>query len=161
MAVLYWLSTTMALTPYAGHRVAQIQERSSHKQWKYVNTADNPSDLPTRGLRAKDLASCEMWWKGPKFLRTPEQDWPLQPYIRSTAESAAETRTVEEISQQIVLNTKGHQSKERLSLILKLMSVGSNVRKALKALTHLSGLCYDKFKHPALQPPWRVGSSLA
>ena len=147
MAVLYWLSTTMALTPYAGHRVAQILERSSFGQWKYVHTSKNPSDIPTRGMRAKDLANCTLWWKGPEFLREPEQNWPEQPFIRADEQAVAETRTVEEISQQIVLPLTGSSQGSRLSLILKLKSLLGNVRKAIKALYMLSSLFYQKYKN--------------
>ena len=30
--------------------------RTHWKQWKYIYTAENPSDLPTRGMRAEDSA---------------------------------------------------------------------------------------------------------
>ena len=76
MAVLYWLSTTMALLAYAGHWIAQILQGRSNEQWSYVHTSQNPSDLPTCSARARDMASKEVWWKGPSFLRQLEEDWP-------------------------------------------------------------------------------------
>ena len=69
----------------------------------------NPSDLPTRGVCAKDLARCEIWWHGPEFLRQPETDWPEQPHARATEDAAAETRTAEEISKQIIMTTPQRQ----------------------------------------------------
>ena len=103
MAVLYWLSTTAPLTVYAGHRVAKICERTSWKQWKYVNTKENPSDLPTRGMRAEDLEKARIWRCGPEFLKRNPADWPEQPHIRKTEEAAAEERTVEDICKGITM----------------------------------------------------------
>ena len=106
MAVLYWLSTTAPLSVYAGHRVAKICERTSWKQWKYVYTAENPSDLPTRGMRAEDLNKSDLWMRGPTFLRKDLEEWPEQPYIRKTEEAAAEERTVEEICKGIMMGQR-------------------------------------------------------
>ena len=146
MSVLYWLSTTRALTPYAGHRVAQILERSTFHQWKYVNTAQNPSDIPTRGMRAKDLASCELWWKGPAYLRSPAEEWPEQPHIRADEQAAAETRSAEELCQQIVLKTVHSEASGRLGLLLELRPLVGTVRKAIRALRKLADLLYTRFK---------------
>ena len=103
MAVLYWLTTTAPLPVYAGHRVAKICERTDWRQWNYVNTKHNPSDLPTRGLRAKDMLEATLWWEGPEFLKFNREDWPQQPHIRRTEEAAAEERTVEDICKGIML----------------------------------------------------------
>ena len=147
MAVLYWLSTTMALSPYTGHRVAKIGERTEFSQWKYVHTSQNPSDLPTRGMRAGDLAKCELWWKGPPFLRLPESEWPIQPIVRATESAAAETRTVEEIAQLIVMTGKKQTHTGRLQLAKKLYEKIGNVRRTLVLLQRLSDLFHKKFKH--------------
>ena len=101
MAVLYWLSTPLSV--YAGHQIAKICERTSWKQWRYVYTGENPSDLPTRGMRAEDLKRSELWMHGPMFLREDPEKWPEQPHIRKTEEAAAEERTVEDICKGIMM----------------------------------------------------------
>ena len=40
-------------------------------------------DLPTRGVKTRDLKNSDIWWQGPKFLHEPEEAWPEQPYIQA------------------------------------------------------------------------------
>ena len=135
MAVLYWLTWPWPLLPYAGHWTAQIlQERSSHKQWSYVHSSQNPSDLPTPIIRARVMASTEVWWKGPSFLRQLEEDWPEKPYIKATENAAAETRTLEEISKQIVLPARGQEHPNYLHLLLKMKPLLRSIWRMLRAL---------------------------
>ena len=145
MAVLYWLSTPAALSAYTGHRVAKIHERSHMRQWKYVNTHENPSDLPTRGLRAAELAKNELWWKGPAFLRLPRYEWPEQPSIRPTEAAAAETRTAEEFAQNIVMKVDVVGQEGPVGLIKKLLDKGVDVRMAIQSLSCLGNLLRKKF----------------
>ncbi|XP_061719305.1 uncharacterized protein LOC133526629 [Cydia pomonella] len=44
--------------------------------WRHVPTKDNPADLVSRGLDAGSIATADIWWNGPKFLRNDEEDWP-------------------------------------------------------------------------------------
>ena len=46
----------------------QIKKTSTPDQWKYVESANNPADLATRGLKAKDLTESDLV-KGLQFLR--------------------------------------------------------------------------------------------
>ena len=147
MAVLYWLSTTASLSAYTGHRVAKICERSSFQQWNYVHTAENPSDLPTRGMRAADLGQCELWWHGPPFLRQPRYKWPEQPPIRPPEEAAAEVRKVEDFASNIVMQTQP-SCKGRLELLLTLVQRGLRIRKALRVTELLAQWLYYKFNRP-------------
>lgn len=50
------------------NRVQIIRTISSPDQWRYVESCNNPADLATRGLHARDLADSE-WINGPEFLR--------------------------------------------------------------------------------------------
>ena len=155
MAVLYWLSTTLPLTAYAGHRVAQIRERSEFKQWRYVQISQNPSDLPIRGMRAKDLSSCKLRWKGPEFLSKLEATWDAQLYVRKTENAAAETWTIEEMGKQIVLQAQGRLVTGKLSLIQRMYQRLGNVRKPLKALYRLSELLFNKYQCHKFQTTFR------
>ena len=152
MSVLYWLSTTAPLSAYAGHRVAKIGERSNFGQWNYVSTKDNPSDLPTRGVRAEELVNCELWWCGPSFLRKPRPEWPEQPYIRATEAAAAETRTVQEISKNIILLSKSpspHEEREaaRLDLFKRVMEQGHSARKTMRLLSRLNEVMHCRYNN--------------
>ena len=145
MAVLYWLSTPAMLSAYVGHRVAKICERSKVEQWNYVNTQDNPSDLPTRGVRAADLAGNEMWWKGPKFLRDPRHLWPEQPSIRATEEAAAETRTAEEFAHNIVMGVNIERNRGPTILAQDFLDKGVGLHKAFRWLAAISEALRRRF----------------
>ena len=100
--MLYWLSTTAPLSVCS----VKICERTNWQQWKYVKTKENPSDIPTRGLRAQDIPETQLWWEGPEFLKLSPDDWPQQPHIRKTEEAAAEERTIQDICKGIILGAQ-------------------------------------------------------
>ncbi|KAK6762461.1 hypothetical protein RB195_023254 [Necator americanus] len=41
----------------------------------YMSTAVNPADSATRGVDKDDMTD-HMWWKGPKFILDPIEQWP-------------------------------------------------------------------------------------
>lgn len=41
-----------------------------------VPTKVNPADLATRGMTTTELQNSHLWYKGPKFLRKPPEEWP-------------------------------------------------------------------------------------
>lgn len=53
---------------YIANSVQIIRKISSPKQWKYVDTSENPADLSTRCLNAQHLTGSD-WLTGPSFLR--------------------------------------------------------------------------------------------
>lgn len=67
--VLAWIkSANLKSNPYVSKRVNQIRELNKGVSWHYVNTADNPADLLSRGCDPQKLQSKELWWHGPKDL---------------------------------------------------------------------------------------------
>ncbi|XP_008179517.1 uncharacterized protein LOC103308231 [Acyrthosiphon pisum] len=76
---LSWIRTpTVRLKTFVANRVAKIQQLTDTKIWRHIPTRDNPADCASRGLGPNDLATHELWWKGPKFLRQPENTWPVE-----------------------------------------------------------------------------------
>ncbi|XP_043240791.1 uncharacterized protein LOC122391174 [Amphibalanus amphitrite] len=67
--VLYWISSKRALKLFVHNRVKAITEMSSPEQWRHVRGEDNPADIGTRGMSLAVLEKCDVWWKGPAFLR--------------------------------------------------------------------------------------------
>ena len=59
---------------FVANRVQEIQEKSSVKQWRYVDTKSNPADDASRGLRPRELSKSK-WITGPDFLWQPEDEW--------------------------------------------------------------------------------------
>ncbi|XP_033095627.1 uncharacterized protein LOC117100162 [Anneissia japonica] len=64
---------------YVGNRVSAILSRTSIDQWKFVNSAQNPADLASRGMTAEEMISSEMWQCGPTFLKEDKSKWPQMP----------------------------------------------------------------------------------
>ncbi len=61
---------------FVANRVQLIRNNSDPSQWHYVDTAENPADHASRGLRASDSHPTN-WLRGPKFLW--ERKLPLTP----------------------------------------------------------------------------------
>ena len=77
MNVGYWIrGQSRESNPFITHRVGEIHEFSAPNQWRYVPTDVNSADLGTRGLTVEELASADLWWNGPEFLKKSRQDRP-------------------------------------------------------------------------------------
>lgn len=72
---LHWImSDHKHWKTYVANRVRDINLLSCPDDWKYVRTGENPADLGTRGINADDLVGNDLWFQGPKFLVTGQQD---------------------------------------------------------------------------------------
>ena len=60
---------------YVANRVQEIQDKTSPKQWRYVETRSNPADDASRGFCAGDILNSK-WILGPEFLWKEEKQWP-------------------------------------------------------------------------------------
>ena len=69
MISLAWIKKSPhLLKTFVANRVSSIQELTRNYQWMHVPSESNPADVLSRGLDAKDIISCDLWWNGPKFL---------------------------------------------------------------------------------------------
>ena len=64
---------------FVANRVSLICELSQDKQWRYVNSKDNPADDASRGLNIEPFLKSVRWLKGAQFLEMEETDWPEIP----------------------------------------------------------------------------------
>lgn len=77
MIVIGWLKMLPTqLKVFVRNRVSDILEITGSWPWQHVPTTDNPADLLSRGLHADSIATADLWWAGPRFLQSDEQDWP-------------------------------------------------------------------------------------
>ena len=81
---------------FIAHRVGQIHEFSAPNQWRCVPTDVNPADLGTRGLTDEELASADLWWNGPEFLKKSRQDWPGCKFDKPTSTENLELKETKE-----------------------------------------------------------------
>ena len=73
-----WTDSTVTLTwiksdpnkwnPFVGNIVAEIQSFTRPSQWNHCSGANNPADLVTRGISARELVGSNIWLNGPTFL---------------------------------------------------------------------------------------------
>ncbi|GFU68302.1 DUF1758 domain-containing protein [Trichonephila clavipes] len=65
---LAWInSPSNLLKTFVSNRVSQIQQLSRDFQWQHVPSELNSTDLISRGLDVKTLATSELWFKGTDF----------------------------------------------------------------------------------------------
>lgn len=75
--VLSWISSEPCLwKTFVSNRVTEIQNLSTHEQWHYVNTGDNPADIISRGSDLDKLINSKLWWQGPHWLSSCHTTWP-------------------------------------------------------------------------------------
>jgi hypothetical protein len=102
MCVLSWIKKP-AITReiFVAHRVSKIYDLTCKYSWNYVNTNDNPADMPTRGATVEEVNSSIKWKQGAWFLGLPEQMWPRKE-IPITEEDVYTAADLEAICQSIL-----------------------------------------------------------
>ena len=69
----YIASDSRRFKVFIANRVSFIRKHTKVRQWRYVNTKENPADIASRGCRSDSMPL--MWVQGPDFLRDPEKGW--------------------------------------------------------------------------------------
>lgn len=77
--VLSWIhSNSSCFQTFVGNRISKIQTLTLPEQWRHVSSKDNPADILSRGLSAKALSECHLWFLGPLFLHGKQEHWPTE-----------------------------------------------------------------------------------
>ena len=77
--VLDWLKQKQNDDVFVRNRVDEII-KSEDIQFRYVDTDNNPADIPTRGTSATELKTKTVWWNGPDWLKKDPDEWPTWNY---------------------------------------------------------------------------------
>ncbi|XP_060836320.1 uncharacterized protein LOC132918983 [Rhopalosiphum padi] len=95
MVALGWIrSEDTRFKTYVANRVDQILELTNAQQWRHVGTADNPADMLSRGVLARELKDSELWWNGPQWLSNGDDGWKHSTTILPDDDTLPEIRTV-------------------------------------------------------------------
>lgn len=80
--LLSWLRMhPQELRTFVANRISYILSHTSVDQWRHVPSNQNPADIPSRGLRASELMSSQLWWKGPKWMTSQPVEFPPMPPV--------------------------------------------------------------------------------
>ncbi|XP_066904252.1 uncharacterized protein, partial [Halyomorpha halys] len=75
--VLSWLRLSPhTLKTFVANRVTQILDLKTLSNWYHVSSNHNPADIASRGSLPNDLGANDLWWHGPKWLKSDLSDWP-------------------------------------------------------------------------------------
>ncbi|XP_050055037.1 uncharacterized protein LOC114131043 [Aphis gossypii] len=75
--VLAWInSPSTRWKTFVAHRVGEIQTLTAAAEWGYVKSSDNPADIISRGCSPKLLKDNTLWWEGPVWFKSNENEWP-------------------------------------------------------------------------------------
>ncbi|KAJ8705629.1 hypothetical protein PYW08_012675 [Mythimna loreyi] len=73
--VMKWINFDAAdFQRFVSHRLTEIDSQSMKADWRWVPSALNPADKATR---LDWPSSCDEWLSGPAFLRSPQEQWPV------------------------------------------------------------------------------------
>ncbi|XP_073776433.1 uncharacterized protein [Danio rerio] len=85
--VLAWIQAdSCRFKVFVGTRIAEIQELTDPKDWRYVDSKSNPADDITRGKTLNELAKPSRWSQGPSFLLLSPDQWPKRPFSHPSSE---------------------------------------------------------------------------
>ena len=76
--VLAWLKNDQIYKQFVSNRTDEILRLTRPEDWRYCPTNDNPADIGSRGQTISELQINSLLFKGPDWLRKPQEFWPKQ-----------------------------------------------------------------------------------
>ncbi|XP_046749846.1 uncharacterized protein LOC124413362 [Diprion similis] len=124
----YWCDSTIVLAwihgephlrkTFVANRVTEIQQLTSHEQWRHVRSEHNPADVISRGISPNQLNDLQLWWQGPEWLQHPEEH--IHQPIPLPVDEIPETKIQTIVATQVI---ETHDILERFSSLTKLKRV--------------------------------------
>ncbi|XP_071056457.1 uncharacterized protein [Onthophagus taurus] len=82
----------------------KAQTLTSNYIWQHVDGFDNPADVVSRGITAEELLNHDLWWFGPKWIRTGH--WSKQAEKYETTEEHKVRKVVLPVLQTLSILTR-------------------------------------------------------
>ena len=96
MNALCWIqSETKSLKVFTANKVSKIHDATLVQNWHWTPTDQNPADLGTRGMNARDLVGNKLWTSGPEYLLHGKI--PTQPTVQKSEAALKEMKKVEQV----------------------------------------------------------------
>ncbi|XP_025994180.2 uncharacterized protein LOC113004598 [Solenopsis invicta] len=136
--VLAWVTQHLSQwRTFVSNRIADIQTRLPNAAWRHVSTDDNPADCASRGILGSQLASHDLWWSGPSWLRLASSDWP-SPIAPTPAGELPEQRSEKTVN--LVGQLEPWDLASRYSSWPKLLRVTAYILRFVSRNAHLRSL---------------------
>ena len=110
--------------------------------FRYIESAQNPADVATRGSSVSEIGQSDLWWHGPTWLKNEDSLWPLWnlPDITPDVldEINRETRIQHVLETTIVTGETSQQDsllgidEKRYSLLRKLLRISVYILRFIK-----------------------------
>ena len=127
---------------FFANRLSKIHAASSLSEWAYVDSASNPADLCSRGIKADEAEKWHRFYNGPSWLWKSEEHWPVQKDytqalpIPEVAVAAVETQPQDDAtpSYDIIYQAAARvdlwlQRLKRVAIVLKAVEKWKNYRR--------------------------------
>ncbi|CAI6372181.1 unnamed protein product [Macrosiphum euphorbiae] len=119
--VLAWINAPSSRwKTFVAHRVGEIQEVTDSSQWRHVTSEHNPADIISRGCTPEKLQNNILWWEGPPWINSNEDEWP-----QKTVETKIAENEIPEERKSVVVATV---VTEEISVIKKYSSLTKLLR---------------------------------
>jgi len=130
MTTLFWIMNKKEWKICVANRVKEILSKTDKSSWSHISGKDNPADLGSRGLKAVELKSNELWWKGPQWLPFKEK-WPEKSEMKEVEECKIEEKVVKE--QVLLVNDIDAPEQRRIIDVARY----STARKAIRVVSYV------------------------
>ena len=90
LVALYWIIHDKEWKQFVKNRANEVRSLISPDSLRFCLGTDNPADIPTQGIAASGLENNELWWNGPKWLKTSEENWLENAYLQKVPPEAME-----------------------------------------------------------------------
>lgn len=129
--VLSWLTSSQATFKiFVSNRLAKIANILPSCHWHYVSSGQNPADCVSRDLALSQAVSMSLYWNGPSFLRSSEDTWPIDNYVKLSSSSLPELKNINvDVSVLTTLSTHTYDWISRFSSLVRLQKTISYVRR--------------------------------
>jgi len=141
----YLRNTQKRFSRYVSNRVAIILNSSEARQWRYIQTDNNPADIASRPQTFQSLLdSC--WFRGPSFLWSPSLPEPMYPTLSDdlpevVQETSSFVTVTNDGRKTDVLNETFHRVSSWLKLVNIVKIVVSFIIRASESAAVARGAC--------------------
>ena len=104
-SICCWMQLHDKTTPkraFVANRLSKILKDSTPDQWHFVDSAKNPADLVSRGIRADEKEKWERYFNGPEFLLRDEKEWEGMMKAKPTPKVSLAAIQTAEVETQVV-----------------------------------------------------------